>query len=82
MSFDELGHRTNVSYVVRNKEFNKADNHTQWKDIGFVGSSVFTLNTIYWPGYTIFGPVENVSPRYRVVTRPAEPFVFINGPVV
>lgn len=68
-----------MSYVVRNKEFK--DYFTGWKDIGYVGSKIFTLNTIYWPGYTIFGPVDNVSPKYRVVTRPAEPYVFINGPV-
>jgi hypothetical protein len=63
------------------KEFRKNENITQWKDIGYVGNSIFTLNTIYWPGYTIFGPVENVNPLYRVVTRHAEPFVFITGPV-
>jgi hypothetical protein len=81
LSFDQNGRRTNTTYAVRNKEFRKNENITQWKDIGYVGNSIFTLNTIYWPGYTIFGPVENVNPLYRVVTRHAEPFVFITGPV-
>ncbi|CAG2212005.1 GRIN3A [Mytilus edulis] len=80
LSFDEEGRRTNYSYVVRNKEVK--NNITLWKDVGHVGSDTFTLNTIYWPGHTIFGPVKNISPRHRVVTRPAEPFVFIHGPVV
>ena len=39
------------------------------------------LKTILWPGRTIYGPSSNVQKTYRVVTRPAEPFVFMRGPV-
>ncbi|KAH9523403.1 Glutamate receptor ionotropic, NMDA 3A [Bulinus truncatus] len=35
------------------------------------------LKTVLWPGHNIYGPSSSTVKTYRVVTRPAEPFVFV-----
>ncbi|XP_050401989.2 glutamate receptor ionotropic, NMDA 3A [Patella vulgata] len=54
----------------------------QWELVGYITVDGLTdLKTVLWPGNTIFGPSSNKERTYRVVTKPAKPFVFINGPV-
>lgn len=53
-----------------------------WSSVGYItASGVTDLKTVLWPGRTIYGPASHTDKTYRVVTRPAKPFVFIEGPV-
>ena len=52
-----------------------------WKQVGFIRDDYLDLETVVWPGHTIFGPVGAAREHYTIVTRPAEPFVFARGPV-
>ena len=49
--------------------------------MGFIQGNELSLDTVVWPGHTIFGPVGTAREHYTIVTRPAEPFIFARGPV-
>ncbi|GFR79501.1 glutamate receptor ionotropic, NMDA 3A [Elysia marginata] len=49
-----------------------------WSKVGYItASGDRDLKTVLWPGHNIYGPSSNMVKTYRVVTRPAEPFIFI-----
>ncbi|KAL8589031.1 hypothetical protein ACOMHN_048012 [Nucella lapillus] len=53
-----------------------------WESVGSISADGRTdLKTVMWPGHSIFGPSSESLRTYRVVTRPAKPFVFVDGPV-
>lgn len=53
-----------------------------WENVGYIAANGQTdLKTVLWPGHTIFSPSSMSLKTYRVVTRPAKPFVFMEGPV-
>ena len=53
-----------------------------WESVGFITAAGQTnLKTIMWPGNTMFTPSSHSVRTYRVVTRPARPFVIVDGPV-
>ena len=53
-----------------------------WESVGFISASGHTdLKTVMWPGHQIFSPSTEATKTYRVVTRPAKPFVYVEGPV-
>ena len=53
-----------------------------WESVGFISANGKTdLKTVMWPGHQVFGPSSETTKIYRVVTRPAKPFVYVEGPV-
>lgn len=63
--------------MVRNGE-----NDRLWESVGFVSSDGRTnLKTVLLPSQTLLSTSPESVKIYRVVTRPAKPFVFIDGPV-
>ncbi|XP_070196560.1 uncharacterized protein [Littorina saxatilis] len=53
-----------------------------WDSVGYITATGQTdLKTVMWPGHTIFSPSSEATKTYRVVTRPAKPFVNVEGPV-
>lgn len=52
-----------------------------WKNVGYFGKSFNAFDTIHWPGGSLFGPIQTTHRIYRIVTIPAEPFVFVKGPM-
>ncbi|XP_060076624.1 glutamate receptor ionotropic, NMDA 3A-like [Ylistrum balloti] len=78
LSFDASNkRRTNMTYDLINK---KGENScTSWANVGHFTSYKSDIRSILWPGSTIFGPLVNKGQFYRVVTRPAEPMVFIKN---
>ncbi|KAK7495078.1 hypothetical protein BaRGS_00013718 [Batillaria attramentaria] len=62
---------------------NSGATNRMWESVGYIAASGQTdLKTVMWPGHTIFGPSTDSVKTYKVVTRPAKPFVFIEGPVL
>ncbi|GFN73664.1 glutamate receptor ionotropic, nmda 3a [Plakobranchus ocellatus] len=53
-----------------------------WSKVGYItASGDRDLRTVLWPGHNIYGPSSNSIKTYKVVTRPAEPFIYITGQV-
>ena len=53
-----------------------------WKQVGYIQGKEMSLDTVVWPGHTIFGPVGTAREHFTIATRPAEPFIFARGPVM
>jgi len=79
LSFETRQTRANITYRVSNKDISKPGGHEGWHTVGYFSMIKQTMKTITWPGNPLFGPIErrvNIFSK-RVVTRPAEPFVFV-----
>ncbi|XP_033737362.1 glutamate receptor ionotropic, NMDA 3A-like [Pecten maximus] len=81
LSFDAINkRRCNITFQLLNKKGNSSgSSSSSWADVGHFTNYINTFRTIVWPGSTIFGPLVNEGQLYRVVTRPAEPMVFIKN---
>lgn len=81
LSFDAVSkRRSNITFQLFNKKHNiSGRNSSSWADVGHFTNYVNNFLTIVWPGSTIFGPLVNHGQLYRVVTRPAEPMVFVKN---
>ncbi|RUS86619.1 hypothetical protein EGW08_005635 [Elysia chlorotica] len=50
-----------------------------WSTVGHItASGDRRLRTVLWPGHNIYGPSSSSVKTYRVVMRPAEPFMYIS----
>ncbi|WAR23735.1 NMD3B-like protein [Mya arenaria] len=89
--FDENGRRKTMRYRLLNymgavgtHDFRAIHNFSTgsfWETVGFITDGNLDLDTVVWPGQTIFGPSDQAREFFTVVTRPAEPFIYIRGPV-
>jgi len=71
--------------LLNYKDSPESGNHSHeafWENVGSIIGSHLDLDTVVWPGHTIFGPTEHAREFFTIVTRPAEPFVYIRGPVM
>lgn len=79
LSFDSDGRRTNITFRLLNRD-DSADNNG-WRVVGNFNEHFMDLDTIYWPGNSIFGPFGDSKKIYRIVTRVADPFVYMRSPM-
>ena len=79
--FKKSGSRKHVQFRLLNHVRDAETNKLTWKQVGFIKDNDLDLETVVWPGQTIFGPIGTAREHYTIVTRPAEPFVFARGPV-
>ncbi|OWF44758.1 glutamate receptor ionotropic, NMDA 3A-like [Mizuhopecten yessoensis] len=77
LAFDVNRRRTNATFQLYNKQGETSS--TGWINVGLFTNHINDIRTIIWPGSSIFGPLVNHGQFYRVVTRPAEPMVFIKN---
>ncbi|KAK3577740.1 hypothetical protein CHS0354_005832 [Potamilus streckersoni] len=78
--FDEKGNRKNLKYQVL-KSVTSPFNGRTWNRVGYIQDDALDLSTINWRGHTIFGTAGYERDYVTVVTKKAEPFVFISDPV-
>ena len=79
--FNTDGSRKHVQFRLLNYILDSDSSQLTWKEVGFIQDDNLDLQTVVWPGQTIFGPIGTAREHYTIVTRPAEPFVFARGPV-
>ena len=53
----------------------------EWRAVGHIQDDKVDLQTVVWPGHSIFGPAGMAREYYTISTRPAEPFMYIWGPI-
>ncbi|XP_053395629.1 uncharacterized protein LOC123525120 [Mercenaria mercenaria] len=78
--FGSDGRRLNMQYRLLNFIEDKQGNSSLWRTIGYIRGNDLDLNTVVWPGHSIFGPMKNARAFFSFVTRPAEPFLYVRGP--
>ncbi|XP_052777930.1 glutamate receptor ionotropic, NMDA 2B-like [Mya arenaria] len=89
--FDGNGRRKNMRYRLLNN-MGSIGNHDSsalhnfssgsfWETVGFITGDDHDLDAVVLPGCTLIGPSEQAREFFTVVTRPAEPFIYIRGPV-
>lgn len=81
LKFADRFRLSNSTFILKNLVFDNTNNSTLWRNVGVIQGENWDFNSIIWPGHTLFGPLGISKPVYRVVTRPASPFVMIHGPV-
>lgn len=69
------------TFLLQNLVLDDVSNTTVWVNAGTIQDENWELDSIIWPGHTIFGPFAASKHLYRVVARPAKPFVMTHGPV-
>lgn len=70
-----------MEYRLVNLIEDSQSSNSSWRTVGFIRGHDLELNTVVWPGSSIFGPIINARAFLSIVTRPAEPFVYVRGPV-
>ncbi|CAL1536670.1 unnamed protein product, partial [Lymnaea stagnalis] len=79
--FDEARQNLGPAFYLVNTVADDSGSR-MWAKVGYItASGRRDLRTVLWPGHNIYGPSSSSVKTYRVVTRPAEPFVFVTDKV-